>query len=144
MIQIQLKAKHFYFIVYHIKDGSIRQYYSVMAKIKSQLSGNTDDDTLIIVDIPYNQVVQIFRVLTSLPEGIAASINAEMLTMLNTQIISGVTQELTNGIAADSDGNLPETAYWQKLVAELTYYIGQNTIQRNSAIKQGSELINNI
>ncbi len=144
MIQIQLKAKHFYFIVYNLKDAAIRQYYSLITKLKEQLSSITDLDAMISVEVPYWNVTNIFRMLTALPEGISASINSEMVNLLNNQISNGVRNEMMNGIIADAEGVLPENAYWQKLAAELTYYVGQNTIQRNSSIQQGYELINNI
>lgn len=144
MIQIQLKAKHFYYILFNLKDATIRQYFSLIQTIKTQLSGNTDMDELYTVEVPYYLVVQIFKVLTQLPEGQAATINAEMMTMLGQQTQTGVIQEMTNGLVADADGNLPEAAYWQRLAADITYYRNQNIATRDSAINQGYDLLNQL
>jgi len=144
MIQIQLKAKHYYYIIYNLKDATIRQYFSLIQTIKTQLSGNTDFEALYTVSVPHYFVTQIFKVLTYLPEGQAATINAEMMDMLMPQVQAGVIAEMTNGLVADGEGNLPETAYWQRLAADITYNITQNVILRNSAIQQGYELMNQI
>jgi len=144
MIQIQLKAKHFYYILFNLKDATIRQYFSLIQTIKTQLSGNTDMDELYTVEVPYYLVVQIFKVLTQLPEGQAATINAEMMTMLGQQTQTGVIQEMTNGLVADADGNLPDAAYWQRLAADITYYRNQNIATRDSAINQGYDLLNQL
>lgn len=144
MIQIQLKAKHFYYIIYNLKDATIRQYFSLIQTIKTELSGNTDFEEQYTVSVPYYFVTQIFKILTSLPEGQAATINAEMINMLMPQVQTGVMTEMTNGLVPDGDGYLPETAYWQRLAADMTYNKNQNIILRNSAIQQGYELMNQI
>ncbi len=144
MIQIQLKAKHFYYIISYLKNASISQYYSLITRIKTLLSNNTDDDALFILSVIPDEVNSIFRLLTSLPEGQATMINAEMMDMLQAQMIAGITNEMMNGIVPNADDSLPENAYWQKLSRMIIFIRDENFNTRDAAILVGKNFINEI
>jgi hypothetical protein len=144
MIQIQLKAKHFYYIVYYLRDRSIQQFYPLINRIAVVLSGNTDFDTLFTVDATPNEVINIFKILTYLPEGQANMLNVEMDDLLIPQIISGATQEGINGIGPDEEGNLPSNAYWQLIFRGISEQRLTNTTARDSAIENGKNFIDSL
>lgn len=144
MIQITLKAKHFYFIAYQLKNFSIEQYFSLVSRLKTALTGNTDLEASFTVDASTDEVVTMFRILTQLPEGVANLINVEMDDLLHAQIIAGATQEGINGIGPDIDGNLPSDAYWQMIARDISAIKANNTDARNNAINQGKGLIDAI
>lgn len=144
MIQIQLKAKHFYFISYHLRNASIVQYISLVNRMKEKLQGNSNPDTLFLVDATSKEVIAIYNILTSLPEGQANSFNDEMSALLEPQILAGVIQEQTNGIVPDAEGNLPENAYWQMIGNGIQTTRTNNIAMRNEAILNGKQLIDTI
>jgi hypothetical protein len=144
MIQIELKAKHFYFIVSQLRNYSIQQYFSLVSKMKTVLAGNTDLEALFTVSASTDEVVAIFRILTQLPEGIANVINVEMDDLLAPQIVAGVTTEQAGGIGPDADGNLPYDAYWQRLARDISVIKTENANARNSYISEGKSLIDTI
>lgn len=144
MIQIQLKAKHFYYIVYYLRDSRIVEYYSLINRIKTALNGNVDDESIFSIDVQHYEVSTIFRILTNLSEGQSATINAEMLEMLQPQIINGVRNEMMNGLIINQAGELPENAYWQILAKTITFIREQNISLRDSAIRMGKEFINKL
>jgi hypothetical protein len=144
MIQIELKAKHYYYIVYYLRDGSIRTYASLINRITNQLKGNNNFDQLVTVEASSWEVASIFRILTALPEGQANMINTEMNDLLEPQIIAGVTQEMTDGIGPDIEGNLPENAYWQIIARDITFIKTFNSTIRTNAINEGKALINTL
>ena len=134
MIQITLKAKHYYYIVRFLKNYSLEQYFSLFSRIKTALDGNTDDEAEFSVTASVSEIVNIYKILTILPEGQANSINVEMAAMLQTEIQNGVMVEMGNGI---SDGD------WQKLGAALTQIRNENTAARLSDILTGKNLLTN-
>ena len=144
MIQITLKAKHFYYIVYYLKKYSLEQYFNLFNRIKTALEGNTDNEAEFSVLASVPDVINIYKILTVLPEGQANVINSEMSDMLQMQIQAGAIQEITNGIVADADGNLPENAYWQSLGAAITGYRTENVAYRDAAIQNGKSIIDSI
>lgn len=141
MIQIQLKAKHFYFIAYHLRNASIVQYISLVNRIKDALKGNTDIEQLFSVDATSYEVIVIYRILTALPEGQANALNDEMSALLEPQILNGAMQEQMNGIVPDADGNFPENAYWQIIGSGIQTTRTNNITMRNEAISNGKQLI---
>lgn len=144
MIQIQLKAKHFYYIAYYLKDKSIIQYYNLVGRIKGEISGNTDMETLFSIDVYPWEIIDIFKILTRLPEGQATMLNGEMMDILQTQMVTGITNEMMNGIVPSQDGSLPENAYWQIVAAGVTGVKVENFQIRDKAIQQGKQLIDQI
>lgn len=144
MVQIILKAKHFYFIAYHLKNGTISQYFSLISRIKSALVNNTDLELNFAVDVNYEDVIMIYRILTLLPEGQSNSINTEMASLLEQQIGAGYIYETASGLVEDADGNLPDNAYWHKIAKEITYTRNNNILAKNNAIAEGQNIINTI
>lgn len=134
MVDITLKAKHFYFITYHLKNATIDQYFSLISRIKTALSGNTDLDLNFTISASADEVITMFRMLTVLPEGIANKINVEMDDLLTTQIEVGYIFETANGIEGD----------WHYIAANITETKTNNTIARDNAIQQGKTLIDQI
>jgi hypothetical protein len=144
MITITLKAKHYYFIVYYLRNNSIQEYFSLVQRMKTALSGNTDLEAEFSVSATPAEAINIFKVLTALSEGVANTVNVEMDDLLNAQIIAGATQEGIDGIGPDADGNLPDNAYWQILAKGILFIKGQNGEIRNGAIAAGQAIIDQI
>lgn len=144
MVNIQLKAKHFYFITYQLRNSSINQYFSLISRIKTALAGNTDNEATFTVVTSPAEVIVIFRTLTVLPEGVANTINTEMDDLLLPQIVLGIADEQANGIGPDAEGNLPENAYWQLIGQGITEIKDSNTAAREAAITNGKALIDQI
>ena len=144
MIQIQLKAKHFYFISYYLRNASIVQYISLVNRIKDSLQGNDDLEKLVLVDATSKEIISIYNILTMLPEGQSNAFNDEMSALLEPQILNGAMQEQMNGIVPDADGNLPENAYWQYIGNGIQQTRTNNIIIRNEAISNGKQLIDTL
>ena len=90
MIQLQLKAKHYY-LVAEIQFG-IAAYVSfpTLEKIKAACQGLQDDDIATVeIDVP--TVISVFSILAQKPEGSYNRINTEMIDMLTPQIQEGIT-----------------------------------------------------
>lgn len=134
MIQISLKAKHYYYIVRFLKNYSLEQYFSLFSRIKTALDGNTDDEAVFSVTASVGEIVQIYKILTILPEGQANSINVEMAAMLQTEIQNGVATEIANNVV---DGD------WQQLGVALTQIRNENTAARLADILTGKNLLTN-
>lgn len=144
MIQITLKAKHYYFIVNQLRNFSVGQYFSLMSRIKTALTGNTDLEASFTVDTNTEEVVEMFEVCTRLPEGVANVINVEMDDLLTSQIIAGATAEQEAGIGPDENGNLPYEAYWQRTARDITNIKADNASIRNAMIAEGQSFIDRI
>jgi hypothetical protein len=141
MIEIELKAKHFYYITANLKNASVEKYLALINRIKKVLIGNTDFELSFSVEATASEVIDIYKVLTFLPEGQSNSLNIEMSQLLEPQIIAGATQEGMNGIGPDADGNLPSNAYWQIIAAGITDIRNQNIANRNYLISVGQSII---
>jgi len=144
MIQITFKAKHFYFIAFHLKNASIQQYYSLISRIKTVLTGNTDLDANITLTVSINEVVNIYRVLTVLPEGIANVFNTEMSNLLMAQVVAGMADEVANGNGPDTEGTIPASAYWHMTAVNLDGLKTENAIKRNAIVAEGKNLIDSL
>ena len=134
MVDITLKAKHFYFITYHLKNATIDQYFSLISRIKTVLAGNVDLDLNFTISASADEVITMFRMLTVLPEGIANKINVEMDDLLTTQIAVGYIFETSNGVEGD----------WHYIASNITETKTNNTTARDNAIQQGKTLIDQI
>jgi hypothetical protein len=134
MIQITLKAKHYYYIVRFLKNYSLEQYFSLFSRIATALNGNTDDEAEFSVTASVEEIVAIYKILTILPEGQANSINVEMAAMLQTEIQNGVAVEIGSGI---------QNGDWQMLGAALTQIRTENTLARLADIQTGKNLLTN-
>ena len=144
MIEITLKAKHYYFIANQLSNFSVGQYYSLMNRLKTILAGNTDLEASFTVATNTDEVTTIFRVCTRLPEGIANTMNVEMDDLLLPQIAAGIAAEQAAGVGPDADGNLPYEAYWQRIARDITAMKASNTTERNLMIAQGQSFIDQI
>lgn len=141
MIQVTFKAKHYYFIAFHLKNASIQQYYSLINRIKTALVGNSDLEADITVQTSVGEIVNIYKVLTVLPEGVANIFNTAMDDLLQTQIVSGMANEVANGNGPDIDGNIPETAYWHMAAGAVTGLKSENAAKRNAIVDSGKLFI---
>lgn len=137
MIQVTFKAKHYYFIAFHLKNASIQRYYSLISRIKTALTGNTDLEADIAVQTSVGEIIDIYKVLTVLPEGVANVFNTDMSDLLQTQVIAGIADEVANGNGPDPDGNIPETAYWHAVAGALTGLKNENTAKRDAVVADG-------
>lgn len=144
MVQITLKAKHYYYIVYQLRNTQITQYFSLINRIKTSLTGNTDLEALFTISSNPWEVTSIFRTVTILPEGQANRLNVEMDDLLAPQIQAGVIAEINDGIEPDADGNLPNNAYWQIIARDITNIKTSNTTARDTCINEGKRLIDQI
>jgi hypothetical protein len=144
MVQIRLKAKHYYYIVHYLRNSSVQQYFSLINRLKITLNGNNDLDAFFDVSANVVEVIDMFKTLTVLPEGQANKINTEMDDLLLPQIVLGVTDEQSNGIGPDEDGNLPNNAYWQLIAQGITYAKELNTVTKDNAITQGKTFIDQL
>ena len=144
MVQVRLKAKHYYYIVHYLRNSSVQQYFSLINRLKITLNGNNDLDAFFDVSANVVEVIDMFKTLTVLPEGQANKINTEMDDLLLPQIVLGIADEQANGIGPDADGNLPDNAYWQLIAQGITYAKNMNTTTRENAIQQGKSFIDQI
>lgn len=90
MIQIQLKAKHYYLIAENLFGFAAYSSFSTLAKIKEACNGVGDDD-LVTVDSDVVTISTVFQTLSQKPEGSYNMVNTEMLQLLEPQIQAGVT-----------------------------------------------------
>ena len=144
MVQITLKAKHYYYIIHYLRTASVQQHFSLISRLKTALSGNSDLEVSFTVNASVVEVINMFKTLTALPEGQANRINGEMDDLLLPQIILGVADEQANGIGPDAEGNLPDNAYWQLIAQGITYAKGLNTAARETAITNGKTFIDTL
>lgn len=144
MIQVTFKAKHYYFIAFHLKNASIQQYYSLISRIKISLADNTDLEAGITVQTSVGEIVNIYKVLTVLPEGVANIFNTAMDDLLLTQVTAGIADEVANGNGPDVDGNIPETAYWHMVAGALTGLKSENAAKRDAVVNEGKLFIDRL
>ena len=90
MIQVELKAKH-YFLIADILFGTAAYVsFLTLEKIKASCQGLQDDDVA-TVEIDVTTFLNVFNILTQKPEGSYNNVNTEMMDMLIPQIQAGVT-----------------------------------------------------
>jgi len=89
MVQVQLKAKHYYLIADILFTTAAYVSFSILEKIKTACQGLQDNDTT-TVEIDVTTFVTIFSVLAQKPEGSYNNVNTEMMNMLTPQIQAGI------------------------------------------------------
>ena len=90
MIQLQLKAKHYYLIADILFGAAAYVSFPTLEKIKAACQGLQDDDTATVeIDVP--TVLSVFGILAQKPEGSYNNVNTEMMDMLTPQIQAGIT-----------------------------------------------------
>lgn len=137
MINVTLKAKHYYYILNFIKNNPIFQFVSVVTRIKAALGNNTDDNAEFSISASPSEIGDVYRILTQIPEGVGNVINVEMDQMLQPQILAGVTDEVAN--------NVPEEqAYWQQLASIVQQIKTTNFQTRDNAIIIGKSILASI
>lgn len=144
MIQLQLKAKHFYYVAFALQDKPLRQFAALLSKMKDALANNTDIDSLITVDVSFNDLISVFTIVAALPEGLSSGINTEMNTLIMPQISTGVIAEMQSGILADAEGILPETAIYQRIAKTITELKTGNANVMAIQIGLGQSIINSL
>jgi len=142
MIQLQLKAKHFYYVAFALQDKPLRQFAGILSRMKDALVDNTDLNALFTIDVSYNDLISVFTIAAALPEGLSSSINTEMNLLIMPQIQAGVIAEIQAGLIADADGNLPDTAIYQKIAKTITEIKTGNTNAMAIQIGLGQSIIN--
>ena len=142
MIQLQLKAKHFYYIAFALQDKPLRQFAGILSRMKDALVDNTDLNALFTIDVSYNDLISVFTIAASLPEGLSSSINTEMNLLIMPQIQAGVIAEIQAGNVADADGNLPEAAIYQRIAKTITEIKTGNANAMAIQIGLGQSIIN--
>lgn len=134
MINITLKAKHFYYILNFIKNNPMFQFISVVTRMKTIIDLDADLETQFTIAASPSEIGEIYKVLTQLPEGIANTINVEMDSLLQPQIVAGMTTEYQN--------NVPDNlAHWRNLANIITDIKIQNTAERERAIITGKSIL---
>jgi hypothetical protein len=89
MIDIQLKAKH-YFLAAEILFGvAAYESFSTIEKIKNACVNAVDDD-LVTINIDGSKIAYVYNILTYKPEGQFNQVNSEMGDLLLAQITAGV------------------------------------------------------
>jgi len=141
MIQLQLKAKHYYYVAFALQDKPLRQFAGILGRMKDALVDNTDLDALYFVDVDYNDLISVFTIAAALPEGLSSSINTEMNLLIMPQIQAGVIAEIQAGLIADADGNLPESAIYQKIAKTIAEIKVGNTNVMTIQIGLGQDIV---
>ena len=89
MIQLELKAKHYFLIADILFATAAYVSFSTLEKIKAACQGLNDDDTATVeIDVP--TILSVFSILAQKPEGSYNNINTEMMDLLTSQIQAGV------------------------------------------------------
>jgi hypothetical protein len=127
MIQVELKAKHYYLIAEILFGFAAYTSFSTLHKIQNACIGVGDED-LVTIESDVNTVTTVFQILSQKPEGGYNMINTEMLDLLAPQITAGVT---------DSD---PE---WIQLNVNINEIRSNNLSIIESSISSGKSRLYN-
>lgn len=119
MINVQLKAKHYYFITDRLKDIVASQFFGLLNRIKAA-TANVQDDDLVTVSASVGDTVTVYGIITSLPEGQASNINSELSALLAAQIQANILD--------------PE---WMDLAEKITVIRTANLSVTGNSIQQG-------
>lgn len=127
MIQIELKAKHYYLIAENLFGFAAYSTFSTLSKIKTACTGVGDDD-LVTVESDVVTISTVFQTLSQKPEGSYNMINTEMLQLLEPQI--------TAGVGAGSEE-------WIQLAESITQIRATNLDVISNAIQNGKNRLYN-
>lgn len=125
MVNVTLKAKHYYFIANDLKNYSAAEYFSLLQRIKVACVGVADDAS-VIVDVSVSDLVRVFNTISYKPEGQANRINTEMMDLLTPQIEAGI-----------ADNN----AEWIEIGTTVTQIRNNNWLVTDNAITTGKAFI---
>jgi hypothetical protein len=118
MIQVQLKAKHLYFIANILKNIVAAQFFSLLNRMKTATTGKQDDETVTVL-VTAADLIYIYRILSSKPEGQANMINTEMNEMLLPQIVAGAQSGNADWIAVATEVPAIRQANWDITANEI-------------------------
>lgn len=127
MINLELKAKHYYLVAEILFGTAAYVSFGLLEKIKTACTGAADDD-LITVAIDVNSIVFVFTILSQKPEGSYNQINSEMIDLLTPQIATGAA------------ANNPE---WISLGEQVTAIRTDNLAVVTNAIQSGKNKLYN-
>jgi hypothetical protein len=89
MIQVELKAKHYFLIADLLFGTAAYVSFATLEKIKTACQGlQNDDNATVEIDVP--TFISVFSILAQKPEGSYNNVNTEMMDMLTPQIQAGV------------------------------------------------------
>lgn len=125
MIQLQLKAKHFFFIANDLKNAAAYQFFSLLNRIKSATAGKENDE-LVTVETSVDDLIFVFRLLSEKKEGEANMINTQMMELITPQIQAG------------AGANNPE---WLQVYQQITAVREANWAVTESAILSGKNFL---
>lgn len=111
MIQLQLKAKHFFFIANDLKQVAAYQFFSLLNRIKDATVGKTNEE-LVTVETSVDDLVFVFRLLSEKKEGEANMINTEMMGIITPQIQAGAGAGNAEWISAFQQISAVREANW--------------------------------
>lgn len=118
MIQVELKAKHIYFIANILKNIVASQFFSLLNRMKTATAGKLDNET-VTVQVTSADLIYIYRILSSKPEGQANMINTEMNEMLLPQIVSGAQSGNADWIAVATEVPAIRESNWNITANEI-------------------------
>jgi hypothetical protein len=131
MVEINLKAKHYYLIAELLFGQAAYSSFAILEKIKNACTGVADDDT-VAVEIDTDNFINVFRTLAQKPEGSFNQINTEMLDLLFPQIAAGVAAE-----AAIGETSPPTPTPWADVSVAITSIRTSNLSVINGLIQTG-------
>lgn len=107
MLTLQFRNEHIYFIV----DSSWETLdYKFKAQLHDLVTINSDDDFVQTINIPVKILLDLFRIATAEPEGVAAFINSDMSQSLVGQLMPVANfQEVQ--VSINTKNNWNETVY---------------------------------
>ena len=85
MIQLELKAKHFYLIAEILFGIVASDSFATLEAIRTACADKADED-LVTVNIPVEKIIFVYNILTYKPEGQFNRVNGEMSDLLFAQI----------------------------------------------------------
>lgn len=89
MIQVELKAKHYFLIADLLFGTAAYVSFATLEKIKTACQGLQDNDNATVeIDVP--TFISVFSILAQKPEGSYNNVNTEMMDMLTPQIQAGI------------------------------------------------------
>lgn len=141
MIQLQLKNKHIYFAIESIFSNLDPRFSTHLWQL---VTTNSNDEYLQTVEIPKSQLVEIYKAVSRVPEGIAAAINKEINDLILPQLVmqSGMTMQQIAGIQETMD--LPE-GFEDNEIAQAILEIATNNrnnyLTKLSIIEHGKQLL---
>lgn len=89
-VKIVIEAKHARLIAHLLKQHSAHQVFGLLSEIKDKTADELEDDAEVTLNVSPDDVLLVYPMLSELPEGLAASVNAEMDALLLPQVNVGV------------------------------------------------------